>query len=312
MSMTLANADLYISRILGGASNTETKAQARDSLKATMEMWSLKNNWHFLLQDTSQTFTVATCSVPSPGTPSTTVNTTVTNGFANVLKGMTVTGAGVPAGTTVDSVTDTDTIVLSVAVDLSAAALTFSGTIPIIAGTARYKLPTRFHKPYVGGARLISNVKTPLRFVRRGFADMVMADPTVMGAVTHYTIESTPTDFNAGGTQQEEINLIRVPEANDVLLFKYYRPMDGTKDPVDVKETYLYTLLDHARIHLLFSKNSTDSRLPGLIADIRPRLADAISDDRREAGEDEMEGFVTPTELGLGTLGIEFYPRGDR
>lgn len=312
MSMTSDEAQIYVCNILGGSGNDETKARALQSIGAVMEQWCIKNDWHFLLQDTTQPFTVAGC-ITTISTAIVTVDTALGN-FANVLKGMTVTGTGIPASTTVLSVDSESQITLSANATASNAPLTlsFGGTIPVIAGTSRYKLPTRFNKPYLGGARLVSTLKRPLRFVRRGVADMIMADPTLSGSPTHYTIHSTDTDFDASGKQQEEIELIRVPQANDVLLFKYYRRMDYTKDPIDVKDGYLFTLLDHARIHLLFSKNSSDSRLPGLVESFKPRLAEIISDDRKEGGEDEFEGFVTPTELGYGSVGIEFWPQGDR
>lgn len=47
--MTLANAKIYVARVLGGGSNTGKEAMAADSIAATAEMWTIKNQWHFLL-----------------------------------------------------------------------------------------------------------------------------------------------------------------------------------------------------------------------------------------------------------------------
>jgi len=47
--VTLTEAKTYVARILGGADNNTKIALAADSIKATAEMWSLKNQWHFLL-----------------------------------------------------------------------------------------------------------------------------------------------------------------------------------------------------------------------------------------------------------------------
>jgi len=47
--MTLANAQIYVAQIMGGANNAAKLAMALDSIKATAEMWTMKNQWHFLL-----------------------------------------------------------------------------------------------------------------------------------------------------------------------------------------------------------------------------------------------------------------------
>jgi hypothetical protein len=56
MSITLDNAAVYIAKVMGGAGNTVKTDLAKESIKATAEMWSLKNQWHFLLN--RQTITV--------------------------------------------------------------------------------------------------------------------------------------------------------------------------------------------------------------------------------------------------------------
>lgn len=47
--MTLTDAKTYVATAMGGAGNAAKLALAADSIKATAEMWSLKNQWHFLL-----------------------------------------------------------------------------------------------------------------------------------------------------------------------------------------------------------------------------------------------------------------------
>ena len=47
--MTLADAKTYVAKVMGGAGNTTKTDLAAESIKATAEMWSLKNQWHFLL-----------------------------------------------------------------------------------------------------------------------------------------------------------------------------------------------------------------------------------------------------------------------
>lgn len=55
--MTLADAKTYVAKVMGGAGNTAKTDLAAESIKATAEMWSLKNQWHFLLN--RQTISVA-------------------------------------------------------------------------------------------------------------------------------------------------------------------------------------------------------------------------------------------------------------
>lgn len=304
MSMSLANADTYIAQIYGGASDTGVKAQARDSLKAAMEMWGIQSNWSFLRQDTSNTFTVAGCTAAA-----TTLTTSVTNGFKNVLVGMTITGTGITAGTTISAIASNTSLTLSASATSSNQVLTFGGTIPIIAGTAVYNLPSTFDRPY--SCRLVSTLKTPLVYVAPNVLDLLTYDQTIQGTVTHYTLYNSAV-FDSSGTQQGKIKFWRVPQASDVALLKYYRQFDGTLDPVDCADSYLYTLLDTARVFLLRSKNATDARLPLLEANMRERLAEAINNDVNEAGEDEYTSFISPMDVTRGgSFTGYFYPSGD-
>jgi len=187
--------------------------------------------------------------------------------------------------------------------------VTFGGTIPIISGTDTYTLPTSFWRPY--SCRLVSAVKQPLYYVPQAFFDGLSFDQTVGGGVVAYTIYN-PDNFVASGTQQAKIRFFRVPAQDDVALLRYYRPFDGTLDPVDMSDRYLYVLLDFARVHLLRSRNATDSRLPYLEAEISSRINEAIGMDKLEGGEDTEEQIRTPNEA-LRGIGMDggFYPRGD-
>jgi hypothetical protein len=307
LSKTLAQADSYIANIFGASGDTSVKAQARDALGAAMEIMQHRNDWAFLRLDTSQSFTV----VSSASGITTTLTTAVTDGFKNVLVGMTVTHANIPASTTVSAKASNTSLTLSASTtgSISAEAVTFGGTIPIIASTDSYTLPYKFWKPYT--CRLITNVKQPLRFVQHSFWDQVTYDQTLTGSVFAYTIY-TPVQFDSNGTQQSKIKFFRVPAANDTALLKYYRQFDLTDDPVDIPDPYLYLLLDLAGIQLLLRKNSTDSRLPALMRDVEMRMIRAIDTDRREGGEDEYESIHTPDELlARGGFSGEFWPRGD-
>lgn len=306
MSMSLALADQFIAKVIGGQNDTNKKAQARHALGSAMEDFQIANDWSFLIVDTSQSFTV----VSSASGTTTNLTTAVSNGFQNVLVGMAVTHANIPAGTTVSAkAADNLSLTLSQATTggISAADVTFGGTIPIIAGTDSYTLPSTFWKPM--SCRLISNTQTLLKYVTPRELDMLTYDPTTQGAISYYTIYSGAI-FDASGTQQQKIKFARVPMAADVALLKYYRPFNLAADPVDIPDEYLYSLLMRARFLLLLTENANDERLGAYKMISEQRLKALVGKDRNEGGEDEFERLHTPGEM-LATRGDPLWPRGD-
>lgn len=314
MAMLLTDAQFYVCRIYGGTNNNVLLAQALDAIKSTFELWQRKHNWHFLLQDTTQTFAVVSSSATSA-----TLTTAVSNGFKNVLVGMTVTGTNIPAGTTVQSIESNASLTMTAAATgvITTASITFGGTIPIIAGTDTYTLPTKFWKPY--SCRLVTNAKNPLTYVQQNEVDATTYDQTVASPVTAYTVYN-PTDFDASGTQQSKIKFFNVPSQNDTVLLRYYRPFDPSRTYLDIPDGYLYTFLDCAQIKLLLIKDSMNPRLPALIMtmygngnDQRGEFQSAVAADKEEGGEDQLEEMKSPNEMmrrGFGFSGT-FYPRGD-
>lgn len=311
--MTLTAADTYIASIIGGSGDTGVLAEARESLKAAYEELLHRNNWSWLGVDTAQSFTVANCQFNQNDA---TVSTTTTDGFKNVLAGMTIetTGPGAPSGFTVASVTDTETLEMDANSVATAGPkdAAFGGTIPIVQGTADYKLPAPFWKPL--SCRLTSTQYRPLNYMRIQNWDARSYDQSVQGAVTAYTIWDGST-FDASGTQQSYIKFIRVPSQADVALLRYWRmPTFSTtdSDPVDIPDEFLYTLLDFGRVHLLRRKDAANERMPWLTRDIEQRIARAISADREAGGDDQYDRFMTPTELdNAGIFDGNFWPRGD-
>jgi len=316
MSITLAAAQTYVARAYGGANDARTGGimdQALDSIAAAMEFWAHKHNWHFLLQDTSQTFAVVSSSATSA-----TLTTAVSNGFKNVLVGMTVTGTSIPTGTTVSAIASNTSLTMSAAATgaISSASITFGGTIPIIAGTDTYTLPTKFWKPY--SCRLTSSIKFPLKYVQQNYVDAVTYDQTVRSRVTAYTLYN-PTDFDATGTQQGKVKFFSVPNEADVALLRYYRNFDISRTTLDIPDGYIYTLLDTARIFLLRTKDSSNNKLPMMVMDMfgnrdkSGRFQAAIATDLEEGGEDQFEEMKSPREMERTGLGFDgsFWPRGD-
>lgn len=313
MSMLLTDAQIYVSRIYGGSNNTVIQAQALDAIKSTFEYWQRKHLWHFLLQDTSQTFAVVSSSAASV-----TLTTAVTNGFKDVLVGMTITGTNIPASTTVASIESNTSLTMSAAATgtISAASITFGGSIPIIAGTDTYKLRAKFWKPYT--CRLLTNSKRPLTYVHQNFVDQITYDQTMRDPVTAYTLYNA-NDFDASGTQQSYIKFFNIPGQNDTALLKFYRSFDPTRATLDIMDGYLYTFLDCAQIKLLLTKDSQNPRLPALLLqmygnrDQRGEFQAAIAMDKEEGGEDQFDEMKSPNEMtrrGFGFSG-DFYPRGD-
>ena len=300
--MLLTAAQTYVSRISGSAGDTNQQARALEAIGAAMEEFTQRSDWSFLRVDTAQSFTVASCTGAGA-----TMTTVTTNGFKDVLVGMTVTGSGVPASTTVTAIASTTSLTTSAATTIAAGTATFGGTIPIIAGTDQYTLPTKFWKPY--SCRLISASKVELRYIAQGYWDRIAYDETMQGTPTHYSIYNG-ADFDASGTQQTKIRFFPVPSAADVCLLRYYRPFDVTKTTLDVDDQYLYTLLDLARVKYLLHKNALDERIPTLTGLAQRQLQNAIAIDRNEGGEDEDIRMKTLNEFTPGVNQVGF-PRGD-
>jgi hypothetical protein len=300
--MTLVNSQVYVSRLLGGQNDTGLQSRALEAIGNAMEDLQNRHDWSFFLVDTAQPFTVASCTGAG-----TTMTTVTTDGFKDVLVGMTVTGTGVPASTTVTAKASSTSLTTSAATTISAQTATFGGTIPIIAGTDQYTLPARFWKPY--SCRLVSSGFRRLMYVNRTDVDTIWGQQTVQGYVHAYSIYNG-ADFDASSTQQTKIQFFQVPNAADVALLKYYRAFDITKTTLDVDDNYLYTLLNLARVKLLMFEDATNARLPMLANQAEIDVRRAIASDTNQGGEDELERFRTAGELGAPGV-VVGYPRGD-
>jgi hypothetical protein len=156
MSMTNVNAKLYIARVLGGGSSQDNIDAAAEALARGYSDWQEKKYWRFLLKDTSNNTLVTGVTATAS---SAVVNAPSTGAFDFVNVGVTVTissgTATLAASTTVFSLTrNTDGTVASITLTNAfggttntSATLTFSGDIPIVAGTNDYNVPADY---YVG------------------------------------------------------------------------------------------------------------------------------------------------------------------
>lgn len=285
MSISLANAKIYVARIIGGALNSEKLDMANEAIQRGFRDWQVKKEWEFLLKDTSDGFSVAGVSTTISVT---TVNAPSTGAFDGVNIGVTVTGSNIPANTTVSSYTRNSdgtiaSIVLSNApTSTTSVTLTFSGNIPIIAGTDTYNLPTDFHKHY--SVRFITNLKWPLTFVRIRDWDRVTYDQINPRSSELYTIYNSRSSLTQNKGQLR-LKLMGVPAANDTLLIRYYRQFDADADPLDIEDEVLYDFLDYCQSLLLLTKRSFDDPA-AFLADIKQRVQGAMTDDE-EVTEDE-------------------------
>ena len=294
--MTRANAKIYIARVLGGARGSDPLAMAEEALLRGFADWTTEKDWEFLLKDMSLGFSVASCvttisvtSVPAPST----------GAFDGVNIGVTVTGSNIPASTTVSSYAlgsdgTISSITLSAApTSSSTVTLTFSGNIPIIQGTTDYNVPTDFKSPY--GARLLTNLKWPLTFIRPREWNRITYDQTTQGPVALYTVFN-PISALTQGRGTFRLRILGVPAQSDTLKFEYYRQFDETADPLDIPDTHLYQFLDYCAGLLLLRKRSFDN--PELAIQDAMKSFEKIKQNDQEPTEDEDIRLIPQMEGG--------------
>jgi hypothetical protein len=294
MAMTLTDAKTYVAKIIAGQADANILSAAGDAIVATYNKWSTLRDWTFLLRDTSEGFSVATCVIAGDGV---TVTHATTGALNAVNKGATVTGYSGGSGTiTVDTVTEGSTGVtaftLSSAVTPGTATLAFSADIPVIASQQRYNLPTDFAKPY--SARLLT-LRIPLAYVKKREIHRKIYDHTVTGMPEAYTT-FRPHTFNAS-SPHTHIDLFRIPNADDTLRLMYYRSFNPAATTLDIPDEYLYDFLDDARVRLLKVKAENDPRLAALMAETQLALSRIVEDDEVET-EDEDLRLMSQMEMG--------------
>jgi len=298
MSMTLANAKIYVAGIIGGQDDPNLISLAGNAIEAAFAKWNRRDDgWTFSLKDTSVGFSVPNCTIAVDGL---TVTSTSLN-IAGINPGIGVTGTGIPANTTVATVTRANPTGAITSFTLSASStpgtitITVAGNIPIIAGTKEYNMPADFDKPYA--ARLLSN-KRVLTYIKYREVGRKVADLDNQGTPTHYTTYN-PSGFDAT-TQHKNMIVFRTPNANDTAQIYYYRNLDPAADPLDVPSDFVYPLLHWAQFELVRSKNADDSRLAALAQIAQSELEESMDNDSFES-EDEDLRMLSQMEMGLRT-----------
>lgn len=293
MSITYTNAQTAVARSLGNASDSDQLSAAGDAIKAAIQEWNLRQDWRFLLMDTSNGFSVAGCS----GAGGQAVVTT-TNSFAGVNVGQTVTGTNIPASTTVSSVDSSTQITLSQNLSGTVGAtVTFSADIPVRVGVAIYNLPTPIKRPY--DARLITNERTLIWKDQRELDRLFSATLSTQGIPEFWNTFNSATFSTA--TQNGKIQLYRTPDATDTLRVRYYRPIaepSTGSDNLDVIDRYVYPLLELAKYYYMKDKDSDNPRTNETKERAEHLLRKAIGEDMQGTEENDL-AFVPQIEHNL-------------
>lgn len=287
--MLYSSAKTYIARALGNSSYTDEADAAGDALKAAIQEWNIVHDWRFLLMDTRNGFTVASCS--SDGAATSAISTSTSNGFAGVNVGQTATGF--TNSITVGTISSTTAFVAtgdSGAVQ-SGITLTFSADIPVVAGTSVYNLPSPFKRPY--SARMLSNERT-LVWKDRLAIDRQYTNQSPQQSPVFYTCYN-PDTFVASTRQNGRVELFPVPSEADTLRIRFYRPIaepsvDG--DYLDVLDRQVYALLERAKFYYMKNKDSENVRTQYTDALSMRLLMKAIKDDRSASVDRDM--VMTP------------------
>ena len=297
LSISRSDAKIYIARAIGGAKNPDKLAMAEEALKRAFNEWQNEKDWEFLLKDTSFGFNVDSCVTT---TSVATISAPSSGAFDGVNVGITVSGTGVAANTTVASYTrNTDGTIASITVTPvittgGTITLTFGGTIPIVAGTKDYNLPTDFFRHY--GLRLTSSLKWPLTFVRPRDWNTITLDQTIEGPPVYYTIfnDRGPLTQNKGTYR---LRILPISASPDIAHLEYYRKFNTDADPLDMDGTILYKFLDYCRGHLVATQRAFDD--PAMLMEgVANGLQKAKSKDEL-FGEDEEIVMRSRQEMGM-------------
>jgi hypothetical protein len=298
--MTLTNAKIVVARSLGGQNDQDELRAAGEAINRAINTWN-RNTWDFLRLDNLNTFTVA--SLTTLGSNVLVLPTGVTfPNFANVYKGTTVSGTGIPAGTTVLAKVSNSQLTLSALATASndPITLTFSGPIPIWSGQSDYALPYLVKEPSY--ARLTSGVT--LTYARSRFVNRV-SDPTADFGQWGYMIEplqGIPDAANILPLPTSVLRLVSTPTGAtttfvDTLVLEYFREIQKFLNDVsvadeartlDVPDIYVDALLQLAEYHYMANKDSEIVRTGDRKQSALAALKECIDDDSGQVDDDML------------------------
>lgn len=305
MSLALSNAKITVARSLGGQNDEDELRAAGDAINAAVAEWNRFNIWEFNKLDNLSNFTVASKTTSANAVVALPTGVTYPN-FNNVYVGSTVTGSGIPSGTTVLTKTSNSSLTLSANATATAdpATLTFSGPIPILAGTSDYALPYLMKKPSY--ARLVTGATT-LQYVRSRFVNQI-SDPTGDGVMWGYEVVRSQAATDTGGILPAATSSIRIvstpsPGATgtviDTLVLEYWRSIQSFLNdvsvadearPIDVPDDFIDALLEMATYFYMRNKDSEIVRTGDRMQSAYRSMRRAMNDDSGQP--DDIEAFI--------------------
>lgn len=282
-AMTRLEAKTFIARPVSHTPNANELTRAQEALEDAIEQWNIRHDWNFLQMDTSNSFAVASCTIAGDG-----ITVTSSNSLQAVNVGVTVTGTGVPAGTTVLTRVlsgSTVTLTLSAASTPGTVSLTFGGNIPIRAGVDTYYMPSPF-KRFMTARTLTSPRK--LEWKSQAEIDMLFARQSDQGPPEFYNIYN-PASFS------QALNAIArvfpIPQSADTGVFRFFRPIaipaaDG--DQLDLLPRYVRPLLWMARHYFLLAEEGDTARTQRYGSMGEEGIRWAMADDDPQSADDDM------------------------
>lgn len=295
MSINLTNAKVYVARALGNSADADQLSAAADAINAAIEEWNLRHDWRYLAMDTFNGFTVASCTTGN-GSP---VVTTGSASFFGVNPGITVTGSGVPNGTTVLSVQSSSQITMSQnATAGGTVTLTFGGDIPLVAGTNTYNMPYPIKRVY--DARLTVNERTLIWKDQREIDRLFGSNLNTQGVPEFFNTFNF-TSFSALNAPNGVIRIYRTPSASDTLRVRFYRPIAepvNGNDLLDVLDRYVYALLDLAKYYYMRDHDADNPRTSE-IKERAEKMFRMCWQDDTEGSEEADRAFVPQIEHNL-------------
>lgn len=304
MPYTLAQAKIEVARSIGGHNDADELLAAGIAINKAIRFWNREHTWEFLKFDN-----LSDQLIPSKlvGTTAVTLPTGVTfPNFGSVYVGTTVSGVGIPDGTTVVTKNSNTSLVLSAATTVPGdpVTLTYGGGIPIVAGVRDYELPFSMLKP--SWARL-SAANRALMYARTRIVNHVSDPDSSWDGVYGYTFISIPGVTSSVGIAPlptTKIRLFGMPGEGDILYMEGWRGIQlflndltagDEARPLDVPEEFQDDLLELATYFYQNNKDSENSRTGDKKQNASYFLRRAI---RRDLGMDDEEvRFLAPDEF---------------
>ena len=297
MSMTSANAKIYVARIIAGGNTATVLDMAWEAILRAYEEWQSDKYWRFLLKDTTNGFRIAGQTLTS-GSATITVATGTPGALDGINIGVTVTTtsstAVIPASTTVQTINynPVDGTITSIVLTANItgttdtnATIVISGDIPINITQRTYNVPPDFDRP--SGCRMIGSPTYALIYKDIRAWDRTIINQTVPGNPQEYTIFNSYSPLTQNfGTKKLMLDVI--PNLSNTMKMVYFRKFNTTSTIIDVPDEFLYMFLDYARARLLETKRAQDDP-QGYIASIEKSAEKASEKDEQPTDDDDAD-----------------------